>query len=149
VKLRDAALVSSIQTVDGPGDKFVDVAVHRLDALLDQAHSPSTIDFMSVDVEGFEDEALLTFPFDRWRVLAMCIERPSAALSARLDSNGFRSMGTIDGLDSFFVHPDVRDAQPYVRRPWTRLQYRLEAAIHRLEAWGVLRGDSADWGHSC
>jgi len=147
--LSDAALVSSLAgtEVEGRPRRSLRVHVRRLDQILTETNAPSTIDFMSVDVEGYEDEALLTFPFQRWRILALCIERPSAALNAKILAEGFRPMGAIDGLDSFFVHPEIRDAQEYERRPWTRLQYRVEAAIHRLEAWGVLTGDAGDWGH--
>jgi len=52
----------------------VELTTTTLGALLDNAHAPSYINFLSVDIEGAELEALKGIPFDKYRFGAMAIE---------------------------------------------------------------------------
>jgi len=61
-----------------------------LASILDAHAAPSVIDYMSLDCEGCEDAALLHFPFERYRIRMLTVERPSAALSQRLREVGLR-----------------------------------------------------------
>lgn len=52
----------------------VELTTTTLGHVLDDAHAPSFIQFLSVDIEGAELEALKGIPFDRYRFGAMAIE---------------------------------------------------------------------------
>jgi hypothetical protein len=53
--------------------------------ILKAAHAPHFIDYLSLDVEGSEERVLLHFPMRRpYHIMAMTIERPSAALRSQL-----------------------------------------------------------------
>ena len=53
--------------------------------ILEAAHAPHLIDYLSLDVEGSEERVLLRFPMGRpYHVMSMTIERPSAALRSQL-----------------------------------------------------------------
>ena len=51
-----------------------------LASILDYFHAPSTVDYLSLDVEGAEESVLASFPFRRYTFRTMSIERPSEAL---------------------------------------------------------------------
>ena len=78
--------------------------------ILQQYHAPTCVDYMSVDIEGAEDMALLGFDFDQYVFKCMTIERPSQELKAKLASNGYCLVKEISGLDSFYVHESFMDA---------------------------------------
>jgi FkbM family methyltransferase len=52
----------------------VSVSLRTLDDILVDAKAPSPVDFVSIDVEGFEIEVLEGFDLDRWRPRLILIE---------------------------------------------------------------------------
>lgn len=64
----------------------------------------SSIDYLSVDIEGAEDRALLDFPFKDYRFNCITIERPSRSLRQVFTANEYVLIKEIPGLDCFFVH---------------------------------------------
>ena len=95
---------SEIVDRSGLSGDMADIEVRPLADVLTEANAPRTIDFMSVDVEGFEDQALLSFPFDQWTVLSLCVERPSPRLKRKLEEAGLLMVQEIPGLDAFYIH---------------------------------------------
>jgi len=84
----------------------------RLDDLLTQAGAPTRIQYLSLDVEGFEDEVLLTFPLEGWTgwtFEAMTIERPSQKLRSHLRHHRYTYIGDHGWFgDSFWVHESFK-----------------------------------------
>lgn len=73
----------------------VEMTTTTLGALLEGAHAPAYINFMSVDIEGAELEALKGIPFDKYRFGAMAIEHNDeepkrSDLLKFLDGRGYR-----------------------------------------------------------
>ena len=67
-----------------------------------KAHgAPQCIDYLSLDVEGYEYEILRTFPFAEYRFGCLGIERPPQALIEHLSVNGYGAIGRV-GQDTFF-----------------------------------------------
>ena len=70
-------------------------SIHRgglvlsLATLLRQHAAPRVIDYLSLDVEGAEDDVLLQFPFDDYLFRVMSIERPSDMLKKVLTERGY------------------------------------------------------------
>ena len=56
------------------GAKTVELTTTTLRDILQRAHAPSFIHFMSLDIEGAELEALKGFPFDQYRLGSLAIE---------------------------------------------------------------------------
>lgn len=52
----------------------VEVALRRLDDILDEAEPAAAVDFISIDVEGHELELLRGFSLDRWRPTVLIVE---------------------------------------------------------------------------
>lgn len=79
-----------------------------LEQILDELAAPRTIEYMSVDLEGYEDQALLGFPFDKYTILSLTVERPSAPLKERLTSAGF-TFGLTQGWfgDELWLHSSL------------------------------------------
>ena len=69
------------------GHKKWNVVKHTsvtLGDILDHANAPKTIDYLSLDIEGAEYDALSTFDFGKYTFLSMSIERPTSKLRALL-----------------------------------------------------------------
>ena len=60
-----------------------------LQRLLSDLGAPPTIDFLSLDVEGYEEQVLATHDFRRHRFLTIAVERPSGVLKRVLRSNHY------------------------------------------------------------
>lgn len=52
-------------------------------------HVPTTIDYLSLDVEGAEYLIMKNFPFDQYQIKIMTIERPDETLKQLLEEKGF------------------------------------------------------------
>ena len=57
--------------------------------ILDHLQAPREIDYLSLDIEGAEYDALAAFDFAKYRFRYLTIERPNVALRALLRSNGY------------------------------------------------------------
>lgn len=82
--------------------------------LLQQAGTPPTIDYLSIDVEGMEEEVMHDFPFDNYRFLCATIERPNQRLRSLLRDKGYLLVADQPGMDAFYLHRDM--AASYVGR---------------------------------
>ena len=72
--------------------------------LLVALDAPKEIDYFSIDIEGAEDRALLSFDFDRYLFKSMTIERPSTELREILQKNNYVLIKDLPGFDCFYVH---------------------------------------------
>lgn len=57
--------------------------------ILHQYNVPKTIDYLSLDVEGSEYEIMKDFPFDKYTIRVMTVERPNKQLKQLLTENGY------------------------------------------------------------
>lgn len=77
-------------------------------SVLEKHHAPNLIDYLSLDVEGFEYDILRTFPFDCYKFLCLGIERPPRELAELLAWNGYKPIAKL-GEDVFFIpQPNLR-----------------------------------------
>ncbi|TMV07027.1 FkbM family methyltransferase [Ruegeria sediminis] len=83
--------------------RVVTVEAVPLEEVFDRYGAPEAIDYFSLDVEGSETRILRNFPFDRYRFLAMTIERPTPELNALLFANGYHFVRN-SLYDTFYVH---------------------------------------------
>jgi hypothetical protein len=80
-----------------------------LDYTLDHFNAPKIIDYLSLDIEGAEERALVNFPFDKYTFLSLTIERPTENLEKILFSNGYIFLMKSKKMkfDSFYVHKSI------------------------------------------
>jgi FkbM family methyltransferase len=122
--------ISEIVTrADSPAEA-VEVDVRPLVDILAEANAPKVIDFMSVDVEGFEDQALLGFPLDEYQVLAMCVERPSPRLRKKLQESDMLVVRETPGLDVFMIHRSM--ASQYAHLEFISRQSGPKFFVYRI-----------------
>jgi hypothetical protein len=77
----------------------MDLTTRTLLDVLSHAHAPTTVDYLSLDVEGAENRVLTTDVLLRYTFLTLTVERPSPRLSALLFAHG-----TLHGLDPSSTH---------------------------------------------
>lgn len=96
--------------------------------VLETHWAPRTIDYLSVDIEGAEDRALLGFPFEQFTFNCLTVERPSTPLRERLRAAGYLLIKEIPELDCFYIHRSFEPtyarnvhafgAKRFLRRRW-------------------------------
>jgi hypothetical protein len=81
-----------------------------LAAILDTFQAPTTIDYLSLDVEGSEDSILNDFPFNRYRFKVLTIENPSPSLCNLLQKNQYKCIKhlTKNGHETLWVHTNIQ-----------------------------------------
>ena len=79
-----------------------------LDKIVRDFQVPPVVDFLSLDLEGSETQALLTFPWDSTVVLSLAVEEPTFDLLVLLYDNGLRAVKYIrtDLLCVNVEHPE-------------------------------------------
>jgi hypothetical protein len=87
------------------------ISTVTLESILDAQHAPSVMEYLSIDIEGAELSILQTFPFERYRFLAMTVEhnsRPEYRMQLRslLQQHGY-ALSQAGSLDDFYVHRDL------------------------------------------
>jgi hypothetical protein len=88
---------------------LVELVTTTLDDVLAQAHAPQYIDFMSLDVEGAEYDALRGLSLDRYEFGAMVIEHnyeteKREAIRKLLVGKGYVRVRSWY-VDDYYVHP--------------------------------------------
>jgi FkbM family methyltransferase len=120
--------------------------------LLRRHDAPSTIEYMSLDIEGSEWIALKDFPFDEFRILCMTVERNAKSygkLRAKLRGKGYRLVRSVIP-DDFYVHESLdykmtadERAQTLIRSTWHTLYFNEPMlSVRRTARWvrRLLRG---------
>jgi len=93
---------------------IVEVPIRTLDDMLTEAAAPSPIDFLSIDIEGHEVEALTGFDFARWRPRLILMEDHVTSLAKHrlLLRSGYRLIRRT-GLNGWYVPGDVAPKQGF------------------------------------
>jgi FkbM family methyltransferase len=126
------------------------VPARTLDSMLEEAGT-SSVDFVSIDVEGAEMEVLRGFDIERWKPAVVIIESNTKIRSADIRnyfvSHGYAYRDSID-VNDFYVRragssipAAVADAIYYARH---RVKRRFARIAHNLRrAWKKWRGEKA------
>lgn len=72
---------------ENPNDLILNTTT--LELILDFAGAPSTIQYLSLDIEGAEYAAMVNFPFHRYVFLMITVERPTAQLHRLFAQHGY------------------------------------------------------------
>lgn len=94
--------------VESRDSQTIQVEARPLGDILKELNCPSTIDYLSIDIEGAEDRALLGFPFDEYVFNCITIERPSDKLRSLLKDYQYILIKEMPGLDCFYIHKSFR-----------------------------------------
>jgi FkbM family methyltransferase len=126
----EMALVSSLDRSHkflGTVNRSYEVPTVTLGDLLEDYDAPAHIDFLSVDCEGHERQALSTLDFDKYSFDFICVEqhapiRPETDVSQTIERAGYRNLFPrnhdkpphmqVSGPDLYFVPAD----SPYLTR---------------------------------
>lgn len=121
VQFRKAGFLGGVQDNLGPWRELaevkeaevVDLQTVSLTDILKQANAPTYIQYMSLDIEGAELEALLGFDFSRYKVGAMTIEHnfeeeKRAKIRALLESKGYRLARSLEQDDCYLLEESAR-----------------------------------------
>ena len=76
-----------------------------LNQILIENNAPKEMDYLSLDIEGGEYEALKNFEFKQYKWKFLTIERPNLELDLLLDKNGYIQVFH-SSFDTFYIHKD-------------------------------------------
>lgn len=113
-------------------EEVIDVPVRTLDDILTEAKAQAPLDFLSVDVEGHEIEALSGFDFRRWQPRLILLEDHVSDLDKHrfLKSCGYRLVRRTE-FNGWYVpaHANIsfgwRDRWEVMRKYYLALPFRL------------------------
>ena len=119
-------------------ESAIDVPVHTLDSLLDDAKAPKPIDLLSVDVEGHELDVLRGFDFARWKPHLILLEDHVTSLDKHrfLQNAGYRLIRRT-GLNGWYAPQDEAPALDWwgrwqiVRKYYLALPFRILRELKR------------------
>ena len=96
--------IKEVKTSTNPGGpkEFLTVECKKLSTILDFYNVPSEIDFVSLDIEGAEEEVIYNWDFKNYKVKMWCIEK-SERLTNYLEYFGYQR----------FSIPQGRNVAPY------------------------------------
>ena len=83
--------------------KIISVQTRTLESILDESGAPSVIDYLSLDIEGAEFEAMRDFDFSKYKFKCMTIECPPLELDLLLDAHGYVQVQH-SLFDTFYIH---------------------------------------------
>jgi FkbM family methyltransferase len=83
-------------------DRIIRIKAVSLQELLESKNAPRNIDYLSLDVEGAELRVLSTFPFQRFTIGCLTVERPTRAIHKLLVEAGY-VLDRIYRYDGFYV----------------------------------------------
>jgi FkbM family methyltransferase len=119
--------IMSDEKADSQGRaNVVEVPSSSLANILRTNDAPHIIDYLSIDIEGAEDKALLGFPFSEYIFRCLTIERPSHELHERLVKNRYQLIKRIPELDNFYIHADfsaeyTRNLGRFWKKKWVKI----------------------------
>jgi hypothetical protein len=106
--VRRSGSIADTLGVEIAGDKapLVEFRTVTLADILARTDAPDTIDFLSLDIEGAELDALKGFPFDRYRIGAMAIEHnyeepKRSDIEAYLKARGYHRVHSVKQDDYY------------------------------------------------
>jgi FkbM family methyltransferase len=96
--------------------KTVELVTATLDEILVKGHAPKHIDYMSIDIEGAEYDALLGLSLDQYQIGAFTIEHNFEGekrenIRKLLTEKGYVRVGAW-GVDDWYVHRDIASRVP-------------------------------------
>jgi hypothetical protein len=80
----------------------------RIESILALAKAPTIIDYFSLDVEGSETGVIKSFPFNKYKINCMTIERPTPEINKILFKNDYIFVKNFK-VDSFYIHKDIQN----------------------------------------
>ena len=95
------------------------VLTKTLNSILEETKAPKVIDFLSIDVEGYELEVLQGIDFDEWKFKVVCVEHnynqmKKSEILEIFTSNGYKNVLPVASqFDTFFVMPDLLRNQKF------------------------------------
>jgi len=85
--------------------EIIEIRTRTLTEILTSNNAPNQMDYLSLDIEGAEYEALKNFDFEQFKFRAMTIERPTFELDLLLDFAGYIQVKR-HLFDTFYIHKD-------------------------------------------
>ena len=78
-----------------------------LQEVLERFDAPVNIDYLSLDIEGAETYVMKHFPFVKYQIKVMTVERPDDELQELFRSHGYQLMATIGKFgETVWIHKD-------------------------------------------
>eukprot|EP01036_Dinobryon_divergens_P025675 gene25675-34248_t len=89
-----------------------------LETLLDFVEAPKVVDYLSLDVEGAEENVLRHFNFSKYNFSMITVERPNQRLHSRLTAHGYLFVYTLKGGfgDCLYIHHALEDASSIMKK---------------------------------
>lgn len=109
---------------------------YTLENIFKQNNVPEVIDFMSVDIEGAETRIFRSFPFKKYKILSLIIERPTPELNKILFQNGYvfvRNSTLWNYFDTFYIHKDIKNFASIPKLKFKQIPSKKQLSYNKVD----------------
>jgi FkbM family methyltransferase len=92
------------------------LSTRPLTAVLQECGAPREIDYLSIDIEGAEEQVFAGLDLERYMFKTITIERPTEATQKLLISAGYECVKMLPGLDYYYIHNSFK--KEYIRNTY-------------------------------
>ena len=108
---------------------------YTLEHIFKKNNVPEVIDFMSVDIEGAETRIFRSFPFKKYKILSLIIERPTPELNNILFENGYvfvRNSTLWNYFDTFYIHKDIKNFESIPKSNFKQIPSKKQLNYNKI-----------------
>lgn len=131
--------------------------------VLQDFRAPDTIHYLSLDIEGFESHVLEAFPFHKYHVLIITVERPDLCSRTILRLQGFVFLRDLGGQDEVWIHTSLpgfenkmsklsktepRRADDFRKSDAHEMKCRVGGAPHLRLFYEIRRAEKSETSHN-
>lgn len=108
---------------------------YTLEHVFKENNVPNIIDVMSIDIEGAETKILRNFPFDKYKILSLIIERPTPELNKLLFERGFvfaRNSTLWNYFDTYYINKDISNFNSIPKEEFIQIKSKKEMSYNKI-----------------
>jgi hypothetical protein len=107
----------------------------KLEDIFSRFHTPTVIDYMSLDVEGAEEFVMENFPFDKYRFNILTVERDTEQLTSILEQNGYKLLKVLLSNHEFlWIHKGIESELDMSALEIDTDRYNYRERVDKIEA---------------
>ena len=108
-----------------------------LEAILNRFKAPKVIDYLSLDVEGAETQVMSVFPFHKYQIMVITVERPKIELHNHLVKNGYWFVKIMSFWgEALYVHRNLPNLAAVMATRSDEISSKRDDGNHRpMEEW--------------
>jgi FkbM family methyltransferase len=126
--------IGRVASSEEKSTQTIEVNSSTLKKALENVEAPEGIDYLSVDVEGHENEVFFDFPLRDYEISAVTIEDPEAQLRRKLRKSGYLKIIEVPKVDCLYVKSEIKNEimQGFTNINWSYFEFKMNGIIESI-----------------